>query len=420
MPTFQTRERDDTMLQVEEAQQRVLAEVTPLEAEDVPLYEALGRVLAEDVAANRDVPQADNTAMDGYAVRASDVETASGNREVTLAVVEDLPAGRVATKAVGAGEAIRIMTGAPMPEGADAVVPVEMTDAGSEQVTVHRGVRAGANIRRRGEDMMSGSIVLPRGSRIGAAELGVLATVQKPVVSVSRRPEIAVLSTGDEVIDLSASPEPGKVVNSNSWSLSALVTEAGAIPRPMGIVPDDSDATIRAIESAASSDMIISSGGVSAGAYDFVKDALDALGAETKFWQVAMKPGRPIVLSKVRGKLYFGLPGNPVSCMVSFLLFIGPAIRTAMGQTAEIFPPTVMVRLSEGLKSRGDRRAYQRVKVVSRDGALVALPMRAQGSGVSTSMVGANGFAVMDAGVTFAEAGSMIPAVLFGPVASEV
>ena len=182
----------------------------------------------------------------------------------------------------------------------------------------------------------------------------------------------------------------------------------------MGIVRDTREATIAAIESALESDFVISSGGVSVGAYDFVKDALDALGAETKFWQIAMKPGKPVVLSRVRGKLYFGLPGNPVSCMVSFLLFIAPALRKAMGQTRALMPPTVMTRLMGPLKSRGDRRNYLRVRVVARDRELVAYPMPAQGSGVSTSMVQANGFAIVEMGVTAVKAGETIVTVLVG------
>ncbi len=419
MKTFQSRERDDAMLSVEEAQERVMSEVRLLGTETLSLSEVLGRVLREDVAATSDVPQADNTAMDGYAVRSADVAAANRDEPVTLAVVEDLPAGRVASRSIGEGEVIRIMTGALMPGGADAVVPVELTDAGSSEVVVYEAVAAGANIRRRGEDMIRGNVVLPAGTRIGSAELGVLATVQKRTVTVGLRPMVAILSTGDEVIDIDGRLEPGLVVNSNSWSLSALAAEAGAVSRVLGIVPDDREETMRAIESASTAHFVVSSGGVSAGAYDFVKDALDELGAETKFWQVAMKPGRPIVLSRLRETLYFGLPGNPVSCMVSFLLFIAPAIRKAMGQTGGFFPPSVDVKLDGLLKSRGDRRTYQRVRVVARDGELLALPMRTQGSGVSTSMVGANGFAVLEAGVTRAEAGSVVPAVLFGAIHAE-
>jgi molybdopterin molybdotransferase len=226
---------------------------------------------------------------------------------------------------------------------------------------------------------------------------------------------VAVLSTGDEVIDIDQPFAPGKVINSNSYSLTALVRETGAVPRMMGIVPDDPEATVRAIDAALSSDLVISSGGVSVGAFDFVKDALDALGAETRFWNVAMKPGKPVILSRVRDRLYFGLPGNPVSCMVAFILFVAPAIRKAMG-ASEILPPTVSIRLGGELASRGDRRSYQRVRVVADGGELVAYPKPAQGSGVSTSMVGANGLAIVPTGITRVAMGDRVDVVLFGRV----
>jgi molybdopterin molybdotransferase len=403
------------MIAVEEAQERVLAEVQLVGTEQVVLTEALGRVLREDVVASYDVPEADNTAMDGYAVRADDI----ANPPVRLRVIEDLPAGSVATKRVEPGTAIRIMTGALIPDGADTVAHVEITDAGSDVVTVTQSLKRGTNLRRRGEDMRAGEVVLHDGTPIGPPEIGVLAGVQKSMVPVGRRPMVAIISTGDEIIDIDQRRTSGKVVNSNSYSLAALVRETGAIPRMIGIVGDTREATIAAIVSALESDFIISSGGVSVGAYDFVKDALDALGAETKFWQVAMKPGKPVVLSRVRGRLYFGLPGNPVSCMVSFLLFIAPALRKAMGQKRSLLPPIVNTRLMGALKSRGDRRNYLRVRVVARDGEMLAYPVGAQGSGVSTSMVEANGFVIVERGVTAVTAGEMIRTVLIAPPFSE-
>ena len=403
------------MISVEEAQERVLAEIAVLGTEQVAFTDALGRVLREDIVANSDIPQADNTAMDGYAVRADDI----ANPPARLKVIEDLPAGSVATKKVEAGTAIRIMTGALIPDGADTVAHVEITDAGSDFVTVKQSLKRGVNLRRRGEDMRAGDVVLSAGTFVGAAEIGVLASVQKSVVRVARKPEIAIISTGDEIVDVDQPRPLGKVVNSNSYSLAALARETGALPRMIGIVPDTREATIAAIESALESDFIISSGGVSVGAYDFVKDALDALGAQTKFWQIAMKPGKPVVLSRVRDRVYFGLPGNPVSCMVSFLLFIAPALRKATGQKSGILPPTVKTRLMGPLKSRGDRRNYLRVRVVAREGELVAYPMTAQGSGVSTSMVHANGFAIVDTGITNVNAGETIATVLVATPFSE-
>ena len=406
------------MINVEEAQQRVLHAVHLLGAERVSLTETLDRVLREDVHATHDIPQGDNTAMDGYAVRAADIATATADAPAVLRVIEDLAAGSLARKRVEPGSAVRIMTGALIPDGADTVAHVEITDAGSAEVRVFRPLASGTNVRRRGEDMMRGSLVLAGGARIGPAEVGVLASAQKSMVTVARRPTVAIISTGDEIVDVDGALELGKVINSNSYSLAALASAAGAIPRMIGIVPDTREATIAAIESALESDFLVSSGGVSVGAYDFVKEALDALGAETSFWQVSMKPGKPVVLSTLRDRLYFGLPGNPVSCMVSFHLFIIPALRKAMGERGDLLPPAIDVRLGGSLRSRGDRRTYQRVRVVAAGSALVAVPMTAQGSGVSTSMVEANGLAIVEEGITRIEEGAMVRTVLIGPIRS--
>lgn len=396
------------MLTVEEAQARVLAEVAPLETEDVALESALGRVLHEDVRATFDLPERDNSAMDGYAVRADDIAHAP----VTLRVIGDVPAGTLPSIAVEPGTAIRIMTGAFVPEGADTIVHVEITDGGREVVEVRESLERGSNVRKRGEDMRAGDVVVRAGSVIRAGELGVLAAVQQKSVRVARRPTIAILSTGDELIDVHEPRTFGKIVNANSWSLAALASEAGAVPRRLGIVRDSREATIAALEAALDCDFILTSGGVSVGAWDFVKDALEALGAESKFWRVAMKPGKPVQLSTLRGRLVFGLPGNPVSCMVSFLLFVAPAIRKAMGQN-DVLPPMLRIPLAEPLTAKGDRRAYMRVHVSARDGALVAHPMRAQGSGVSTSMVSANGLAVIAEGVTRVDAGTLVDVLVF-------
>jgi len=416
MTTFQTPRAGERMLPVEEAQERVLAEITTLAAEDVALEEALGRVLREDVVAPADVPERDNSAMDGYAVRAEDVAHAP----VSLRVIDDLPAGRVTSTRVERGTAIRIMTGALLPEGADAVAQVEITDAGSEVVEVREAVKRGTNVRSRGEDMRAGEVVLRAGSVIGAADMGILASVQKSVVRAGRRPEVAILATGDEIIEIDEPRAFGRVVNSNSYALAAMVRQTGAVPRRLGVARDTREATIAALKSALQSDFVISTGGVSVGAFDFVKDALDALGAETKFWRVAMRPGKPVVLSRAGDRVCFGLPGNPVSCLVAFLLFVAPALRKAMGQTANLFPPVVQMRTAQRLTSRGERRAYLRVRVVAENAQLVAHPMPAQGSGVSTSMVQANGMAILETGVTSADAGANVPVVLFAPVFSEL
>ena len=277
-------------------------------------------------------------------------------------------------------------------------------------VTLLEPVKPGANIRKRGEDMRAGDVVLHSGTLLRAGEIGVLATAQHPRVLVARRPAVAIISTGDELVDVGERVGAGRVVNSNLYSLAALVRETGAIAKPQAIVRDTREATVAAIEQALECDFVISSGGVSVGAYDFVKDALESLGAETKFWHVAIKPEKPFILSRVRERLYFGLPGNPVSSMVTFTLFVAPALRKAMGMT-ELFPPMVNMRTISSLRG-SERRTYVRVRLVARDGELVAEPMRAQGSGVSTSMAGANGFAVVDAGVSEIAAGEIVPVML--------
>jgi molybdopterin molybdotransferase len=392
------------MLAVEEAQARVLAEVIPGAAETVPFEHAHGRVLREDVAATHDQPPADNSAMDGYAVRAEDVPG-------KLPVSGDIPAGHPASQPLAPGTAMRIMTGAFVPSGADTVIQVELTDGAAGVVDIRKVLPKGTNIRRRGEDMRAGDVVLRSGRRIGPAELAVLASVQKTSVAVARRPTVAILSTGDELVDLDGELTPGKIVNTNGPLLAALVTEAGAIPRQLGIVRDTREATIEALRLALASDFVISSGGVSVGAFDFVKEALEAIGAETKFWRVAMKPGKPVVLSRFEGRLIFGLPGNPVSCFVSFHLFVAPALRRYEGQS-DVLPPIARLRTLAPLKSLGDRRVYVRVHVSVEEGELVVRPLTAQGSGTLTSMLGANGLAIVEPGVTRVEAGELVPVVL--------
>ncbi len=396
------------MISVEEAQSRVMAEVIACDAEPCPLDDSLGRVLREEIIAAQDAPAADNSAMDGYAVRSDDVSRVP----VTLPVRGDIPAGHPSLAPLEQGTAMRIMTGAFVPDGADTVIQVELTDGGTERVTIHQSLKRGANIRRRAEDMRAGDVLLRAGIRIGPAEIALLAGAGKTRVSVGRRPTVAILSTGDELIDAGAAPEPGRIVNTNTHLLTALVRETGAIARPLGIVRDTREATVAAFAEAAQSDFVISSGGVSVGAYDFVKDALAELGAETKFWRVSMKPGKPVVLSRLRDALLFGLPGNPVSCFVAFHLFVAPALRKAMGQEMRVFPPAIHAQLTAPVRGAAERRVYARVHVSARDGALIATPLTSQSSGALTSMLDANGLAVIPEGTN-----EVREVLLIGPVA---
>ena len=404
------------MLSVEDAQQQVLGEVALAATESVRRDLALGRVLREDVVAPRDLPPGDNSAMDGYAVRAADVASASREAPVILQVAGDIAAGHPAGSRLEPGTCMRIMTGALVPDGADAVVQVELTNGGTGRVAIYAPVREGASIRRRGEDMREGAVVLASGISIGAGEIGLLAGVGRDTVVVSKRPVVAIFSTGDELGESAADLQPGRILNSNGPLLAALVENAGGLARPLGIVRDSQEATVRAFEAASDADFILSSGGVSVGAFDYVKAALEELRAETKFWRVAMKPGKPVAVSRLRDRVVFALPGNPVSCFVSFHLFVAPALRKALGARQPWLPPIVRARLASPVRGAGDRRVYARASLRVEDGALVAHPLAAQGSGSLTSMSGANALVIVSEHSARAAEGEDVDVVVIGPL----
>jgi molybdopterin molybdotransferase len=408
--------RDATrMLTVEEAQARVLGEIEPIGLERVPIAEALGRVLAESVTAPFDIPRRDNTAMDGFAVWSEDVAGATPEAPVVLDVIETIPAGYVPSLEVAPGTAARIMTGASIPEGADAVVIVENTEAEGDRVRIFKGVGKGANIRRRGEDVREGAVVLTQGAELGAGAVGLLASLCRGVVTVGRRPTVSIVSTGDELVDTDTEPGPGQIVNSNAYSLAALAREAGASPVVLPIARDSLDEIAGSLRAAAEADVVITSGGVSVGDFDYVKAALDALGAETRFWRVSMKPGKPVVFARLIGKPFFGLPGNPVSCMVGFHLFVRPALRKMMRVGEErLMRSVVEAVLANDVRSTGDRRNYLRAVVSSAGDRLVAATKPAQGSGVLSSMVGANGLVIVPEGTTTIAAGERVAVQLIG------
>ena len=388
------------MLTPEEAQQIVLGHVRPLGVERVPLLEALGRLLAADVHATYDSPPLDNSAMDGYAVRHEDVKKASAEAPAVLEVIEDIPAGRIGSRTVAPGQASRIMTGAPIPAGADTVIRVEDTRAGGDRVEILEGDEPAANIRRRGEDMKLGEKLIAAGTELGPGELGVLATVQRTFVPVHRRPRLAILSTGDELVEIDEPLEPGKIVNSNTATLAAMARAHGAEPVMLPVAPDDENRIREAVETALGSDFILSSGGVSVGEYDFVKKVLTDMGAEEILWRVAMKPGKPLYFCLLKGKPYFGLPGNPVSGCMSFLQFVRPAVRKASGYPPEQqLLPTATARMENAEENDGDRRQYLRAQLRWENGRLGARTgHRGQGSHILTSMLGANGVVVLEPG----------------------
>ena len=418
-PTFQSPEDNAAEpVAVELAQRVILAAMSPVSTEQLLLDQVSGRVLRQDIVAVRDLPEADNSAMDGYAVRSEDVRHATPSSAVTLEVVIDLPAGHLPEAfELTSGSAARIMTGGFLPRGADAVIPVERTDAGSDRVQVFRSVRPGENIRPRGEDITAGARVLREGRIIGSGELLVLASMRRTSVRVSRRPRVSIIPTGDELAEIDAPLTPGKIVNSSAWGLRALVEEAGGEAVVHPIVGDDLDATRDALQKALETDLVITTGGVSVGAFDFVKRALAELGAERLLWRVRMKPGKPLLFSTLGGKPVFGLPGNPVSSMVSFHLFVGPAIRAMLGVEGSPLPLEVLATLEDGVNGAEGRESFHRVDVSSREGRLFARPMKKQGSGVGSSMAGANGLARCAEGVQL-RAGELARIVVIGRIGS--
>jgi molybdopterin molybdotransferase len=399
------------VLTVEEALAQILARVAPLGTERVDLLGALGRVLAESPVSRRQIPPWPNSSMDGYAVRSADTR-ADG---VELAVVGKIPAGTLASRRLGTGEAMRIFTGAPLPEGADAVVPQEDVAATDGRVTIRGPVVPGAFVRPAGEDIRVGDVVVAAGAVVGPAEVGALATLGCPEVAVYRRPRVAILSTGDELADLGTEPGPGQIPNSNTYSLMAQVLEAGAEPINLGVAPDRLEAIEARVRAGLTADVLVSSAGVSVGELDLVREALTRAGATLHLWRVAMRPGKPITFGSLRGRPVFGLPGNPVSAMVTFELFVRPALRTLAGHHA-LHRPTVRARALERITNPGNRRGYLRVRLVPEGDGYGARLTGDQGSGILRSMVLADGLAVVPEDTTL-EPGDPVPVLVLRPPA---
>ncbi|HPX11730.1 MAG TPA: molybdopterin molybdotransferase MoeA [Syntrophales bacterium] len=382
------------MIAVEQALREILEQVPVLGLEKVDILEALGRVLGEDVRAPRDIPPQDNSAMDGFAVNSEDTLGAAAENPLFFDIVEDIPAGHVPQKIVGFAEAARIMTGASIPRGADAVVKVEDTEMEDGRVKFRSPVRKGENVRRSGEDVRMDEIVLTRGRKIRPAEIGMLASLGRSFVSVHQKPLVAVLATGNELADVDGILSPATIVSSNSYSLSAQVIEAGGIPLILGIAKDRKEDMKDKYLQALRADIIISSAGASVGDYDLVKDVIQELGTDIRFWKVAMRPGRPLVFGTMGGKPIFGLPGNPVSSMISFEQFVRPSIRKMTGHT-NLFRRTLQAALEEGVDKVAGLRFFLRGVVRKMDGKYVVSMTGEQGSGILKSMVLANGIIVL-------------------------
>jgi molybdopterin molybdotransferase len=424
---------DDGMISVEEARARILDVMERLPAETRALPEALGQVLAEDVFSGLTIPPLDNTSMDGYAVRAIDTRGATERVPRTLKVIGEVAAGYIYNGRVGAGEAVRIMTGAPIPPGADAVVPFEETDEppgrvfgsfakGRPEVGILKFADEGANIRRAGEDVERNSLVLKAGTELHAAQLGVLASLGKPTVNVIRRPVVAVISTGDELLELGQAHEPGKIYDANSYGVSALITEAGGIPRRLSIARDTVEDLTARVHEALDADLIVTSAGVSRGDYDVVKDVLLKEG-DVGFWTVRMRPGKPLAFGSFRrpdGRRvpHIGLPGNPVSSMVAFELFGRPSVYKLSGRE-HWERPGLRVKLEDRLVNPDGRRFYARAIVRQREGRYHASLTGPQGSGILTSMALANALVICPEDVPSLARGEEANAVMLGPLAPE-
>lgn len=378
---------------VEKALDAILNEVRRMGTEKVDLLHSLGRVLAEAVVSRRDHPPWNSSAMDGYAVRHDALGHASVQGPVTLEVIEEIAAGALPKKSVQAGQASRIMTGAPVPEGADAVVRVEDTQGEGDRIQVLQPVASGENIRPRGEDIRAGNVVLAQNSVIGAAEVGLLASVGFSYVLVYQRPRVAILATGNELADLGEELGPNKIMNSNAYAVAAQVTDAGGVPVLLGIAKDTQDELLDRLTQGLSADLIIISGGVSVGAYDFVKEVLDRLGVTMAFWKVAMKPGEPLAFGTLKTKLIFGLPGNPVSTMVTFEQFVRPALRKMQGHTL-LFRPVIEAILMERITKKPGKTHFLRAVLRKIEDRYEAWTTGNQSSGVLTSMVKANGLLI--------------------------
>jgi molybdopterin molybdotransferase len=413
--------RDADWLSVREAVERGLGAVERLEPEEVPLEASLGRVLADDVLSPVHQPPWDNSAMDGYAVRADDVRGASPDRPVRLAVVDDVPAGGFPSRTIGPGEAARIMTGAPTPEGADSVVRVEHTDAGDEVVEVRDDGDVGRNIRRRGEDLAEGALALEAGTAIGPAAMGVLAIAGVARPRVVRRPVVAVLSNGDELAALDEYDqvrEGRKIVNSNSYSLAGALTAMGCVPKLLGIARDDPADIRRKLEPALDADLLITSAGAATGEHDRVKDVLEEMGFELDFWRTRMRPGSPASFGRIPRSggpslPVWGLPGNPVSALVTFMVLVRPSLRQMLGR-ARIHNAVVPVEAGARIPSKPDKVHFQRVVLEPGEPLPLARPTGAQGSGILTSMTRADALFVVPEGRRGVEPGQRGVAMLLG------
>ena len=402
------------MISIHEAIDAVLGAARPLPSERVPLLEALGRATVVQIVSPEAVPSFDNSAMDGYAVRGAELD--AGRRE--FRVVVEIPAGRWVREAVGAGDAAKIMTGAPLPPGVDTVVQAEHTEQHGETLVVNEPVQTGVNVRRAAEDVAVGDVLFPRGTCLGPAEIGLLASVGCQEVEVACRPRVAILATGSE-LRLPGEPlAPGQIRNSNSFTAYGQVLAAAAEPVVLGIAHDDLDETRLLLAGALEHDVVITSGGVSVGEFDFVKQVQDELGVERRFWGVATKPGKPLTFGTRGDTLVFGVPGNPVAAMVSFEMYVRPALLALQGRS-DLYRPYVFAAAEEPVKRSRDRTEARRCRLVHRGRGWGFTTTGSQGSGILRSMALADGLAFVPPEHPGAEAGAELMVMMLEGSAAE-
>ncbi len=374
-----------SMISVHDALVTILDTVSPLAGERLGLLNAVGRVLAEEIRSEREVPPFANSAMDGYAVRWDDVRDTNADQPVTLEVLEVIQAGTVPKQPVIPGTASKIMTGAVMPSGADTVVKVEDTEEHDGRVWIKRSERPGNNVRGSGEDIQRGQLVLEKGRVLRPADIGLLASVGRSLVLVYQRPRVAILSTGNELAEIDDALRPGQIVNSNAYTLAAAVREAGGVPVPLAIARDTLEEIRAALAEAVRHDVVLSTGGVSVGDFDFVKQAMDELGMHRLFWQVAQRPGKPLTFGLLRERPYFGLPGNPVSALVCFYLYVRPALRRMTGHE-KLFLPVLSATLGEDISKAKGLTEFVRCRITHEHGHYIAHSTGSQSSGVLSSL----------------------------------
>ncbi|MEE9279199.1 MAG: gephyrin-like molybdotransferase Glp [Myxococcota bacterium] len=394
---------------VAEAREIILGSVRPLGAETIGLTEAGGRVLAEEIRAEVSIPPHDNSAMDGFAVRSEDVRSVPA----TLAVVEDLPAGRRSQRKLGPGEAARIMTGAAIPEGADAVVMIEETEGEGDRVTINKSAAKGGFVRRAGSDVSPGTLIAESGTVIGPALVGMLSAIGRTALCVASRPRVAILATGDELVEPDRLEPDGRIVSSNSYSLRSALRTLGAEPVYLGIAPDEPEQIAARFRQALACDAVVSTGGVSVGDRDWIKQVLADLGGDMRLWRVNMRPGAPLAFAVIDGKPVFGLPGNPVSTLVTFEQFVRPTLLRMMGHT-RVFRPVESAILAETFEKPPGRLYFVRVVVEERDGQRYAVATGDQTSNVLLSMVRADGLAIIPAEAERVAGGSEVLVQLLG------